>query len=117
MDDYRRFVLDGGTEAKPKKAAAKPVAPDADARRDQGRRGSLSPLRKRLEQVEARMAKFTELLARVDAVLADPSLFQEQPAKAATLSQQRAELERSLVSAEEEWLQVSAELESASVGA
>jgi ATP-binding cassette, subfamily F, member 3 len=116
LDAYRRFVLDGGAEAKPRKVAVKPAAVP-EAAREQSKRGSLSTLRKRLEQVEARMARFTELLARVDAVLADPDLFQQQPAKAATLSQQRAELERSLVGAEEEWLEVSTELESASAGA
>jgi ATP-binding cassette subfamily F protein 3 len=59
------------------------------------------------------MAKLTELLARVDEALQAPDAFIKDPAKAALLSGQRAELEKTLMGVEEEWLTLSADYESA----
>ena len=59
------------------------------------------------------MKKFEALLARVDDALAHPDAFAKDPAKAAQLAQQRAELERALAGAEDEWLTLSHEYESA----
>ena len=112
LDAYRRFVLDGGAEEKPRKVERRGET-DKAAEAPSPRRAAPSALRKKIEVVEARMAKLNELIARVDAVLAGPGLFRDQPAKAATLGAQRSELEHSLVAAEEEWLALSAELEDA----
>ncbi|MFO1148679.1 MAG: ABC-F family ATP-binding cassette domain-containing protein [Alsobacter sp.] len=113
LDAYRRFVLDGA----PDKARKQDTKTASDAGRssapDQARKPAVSALRKRIEAVEARMTRFNELMTRVDAVLADATIFQTQPAKAAELSAQRAELERNLMAAEEEWLELSAEVEAA----
>ena len=62
------------------------------------------------------MARFTELIARVDAVLGDPDTFQKEPLKASQLSAQRSDLERSLMAAEEEWLALSEDYETAAAG-
>ena len=43
--------------------------------------------------------------------LADPSAFTREPAKAAQLSKQRAELERAVEAAEEEWLILTSDAE------
>ncbi len=59
------------------------------------------------------MKKFEQLLQRVDEALAKPDAFAKDPAKAAQLAQQRAELERALAAAEDEWLTLSGEYESA----
>jgi ATP-binding cassette subfamily F protein 3 len=116
MDDYRRLVLDrargeaedGGRTSEGEKAS------QARQRREAAKsRRETAPLRRRIEEAEARMAKFTDLLARVDAALAHPETFGREPARGAQLAQQRAELARALVTAEEEWLTLSSELEGA----
>ncbi|WP_395698240.1 ABC-F family ATP-binding cassette domain-containing protein [Methylocella sp.] len=109
MDDYRRFVLDqaGATRAPPARKAE--AAPEKAARREPQASGGA--LRKRVAAIEERMAKLQELVGRVDAALADPSSFAKAPAKAGELAGQRAQLEKALVEAEEEWLRLSGELE------
>ena len=61
------------------------------------------------------MKKFEQLRARVDDALAHPEAFAKDPAKAAQLAQQRAVLERAIAGAEDEWLTLSSEFESAMV--
>ncbi len=112
LDAYRRYVLEGPDRPQPRKDDERASA--SDTRREAaGRRVALAPLRKKIEALEARMAKFADLIARVDAVLGDPETFLKDPQKASQLSAQRAELERNLMATEEEWLEVSAEYESA----
>ncbi len=62
------------------------------------------------------MTRFADLIARVDLMLADPRAFERSPAEASKLSQQRAELERALNAAEEEWLDLSSDLEALTGG-
>ena len=74
----------------------------------------MAPLRKKLEVLEARMAKLSEVIAKVDTALADGSAFLKDPQKATELSRMRAEAAETLQAAEEEWLNVSGEIEAAS---
>jgi len=117
MDDYRQLVLSGDLD--PQKQSDRPQAPSAskvDERRAAAeRRAALAPLRKKLETIEARMAKLTEVIGKVDAALADGTAFLKDPAKATELSKMRAEAADTLASLEEEWLMVSGEIEEASV--
>jgi ATP-binding cassette subfamily F protein 3 len=71
-------------------------------------------IRKKIETVDARIAKISELINRVDEILSKPETFQRDKGKAAQLSAQRAELAKALETAEEEWLALSTELEAAS---
>jgi ATP-binding cassette subfamily F protein 3 len=115
LDAYRKFVLEGPDRPATRREDDRASA--ADTRREAaGKRVALAPLRKKIEALEAKMARFTELIARVDAVLGDPDTFQKEPLKASQLSAQRSDLERSLMAAEEEWLALSAEYESAAAG-
>ena len=119
MDEYRRFVLDqaraesrknakSGDEDEQKDTLAAQRQNNAKTRRE------TAPLRKKIEAVEARMAKFSGLITKVDDMLAHPDAYAKDPAKATQLAQQRAELVRALAGAEEEWLALSEELEAAS---
>jgi ATP-binding cassette subfamily F protein 3 len=116
MDDYRQLVLSG--EFDPQKNSDRPQAPTAskvDERRAAAeRRVALAPLRKKLEALESRMAKLSDVIGKVDAALADGTAFQKDPAKATELSRMRAEAATTLASVEEEWLMVSGEIEEAS---
>ena len=101
MDDYRRLVLEGRGERveRPKKTAAEPApAPKRD---------SVAP-RKRIAQLEEQMAKLQGLMTRIDGALANPDNRKKDPGKFKQLGQQRRDLERALMVAEEEWLQLSA---------
>ncbi|PSC06474.1 glycosyl transferase family 1 [Alsobacter soli] len=117
LDAYRRLVLEGdGPSEKGDKSDESRTSQAEQRREAAGRRASLTPLRKKIEAAEQRMAKLSDLIARVDAVLGEADTFQRDPAKAAQLSAQRAELERTLVTAEEEWLALSTEYEEALAG-
>ncbi len=117
MDDYKKIVLskpDAANGAKKSKAE-----PENDQGAPVKRDGMLSSrelgaLRRKLAALEERIAKFETLRGRIDAALAEPETFVKEPAKAADLSRQRAELDRALAAAEEEWLLLSAELEDVS---
>jgi ATP-binding cassette subfamily F protein 3 len=115
MDDYRQLVLSGDLDPhkRPEKQQA-PTSSKIDERRAAAeRRANLAPLRKKLEALEARMAKLSEVIGKVDAALADGTAFQKDPAKATELSKMRAEAASTLSSVEEEWLMVSSEIEEA----
>jgi ATP-binding cassette subfamily F protein 3 len=116
MDDYRQLVLSG--ELDPQKRADRQTAP-ANSKVDERRaaaekRVALAPLRKKLEALEARMAKLTEVIGKVDGALSDGTAFQKDPAKATELSKMRAEAAGTLSTLEEEWLMLSGEIEEAS---
>ncbi|MBY0299006.1 MAG: ABC-F family ATP-binding cassette domain-containing protein [Methylobacterium sp.] len=112
MDDYRRLVLAG---PEPETRAAEPAggARAVERRSNAERRAALAPLRKRLETIEARMAKLSDAIAKIDAALGDGSAFRTDPAKAGDLARMRAEAATALGAAEEEWLGLSGELEAA----
>jgi ATP-binding cassette subfamily F protein 3 len=116
MDDYRQLVLSGELELQ--RRSDKPQGPSSPSRTDERRaaaerRVALAPLRKKLEGLEARMAKLTDVIGKVDAALADGTAFQKDPAKATELAKMRAEAAETLASVEEEWLALSEEIETA----
>ncbi|CAH1648368.1 putative ATP-binding protein YheS [Hyphomicrobiales bacterium] len=115
MDDYRAFVLDSAKAERRGKPApdAAAVKPKTDERKEAAtKRAALGPLRQKLNLAEARIAKLTGLIEKVDAALSDGA-FARDPDKALQLSRQRAELAEALTAAEEEWLLLGEELESA----
>ncbi|GJD81040.1 ABC-F family ATP-binding cassette domain-containing protein [Methylobacterium gregans] len=112
MDDYRRLVLAG--PEREERDAESSGGKQAEARRaGVERRAALAPMRKRLEGVEARMAKLTAAIAKIDAALEDGTAFRENAAKAGEIARMRAEAADALAAAEEEWLNLSAEIEAA----
>jgi ATP-binding cassette, subfamily F, member 3 len=114
LDDYRRLVLrDRGGEAR-QVTDSSPRASRAELRRAAAeKRTELTPLRRRLAQAEKTIARLTAEITRIDAALAVPDLYAREPNKAAALSKARADAAAALALAEDEWLTVSAELESA----
>ncbi len=113
MDDYRRFVLSGG-EKKPAKSAPEPDEPVSriDDRREKAeRRKSAEPKRKQLEVLEARIERLSGVIAKVDKALADGSAYEADKKKANELARMRAEAAKALAAAEDEWLELSGELE------
>ena len=110
MDDYRRLVLSG---PEPETRAVEGTGgKQAEARRSAvERRAALAPLKKKLDGIEARMQKLTDAIAKIDAALGDGTAFRQDAAKAGEIARMRAEAAEALAKAEEEWLEISAEIE------
>jgi ATP-binding cassette subfamily F protein 3 len=112
MQDYRKLVLDNAKSSVKKREREASPQNSTEQRRDAARaRKEAAPLARKVQAAEEKMARFTGLIARVDLTLADPRTFERNPAEAVKLSQQRAELEKALAAAEEEWLELSSEYE------
>ena len=113
MADYQKFVLDsanGPPASKPRETPPETPAPRMETpkpRRDAGM------VRRQIQAAEDRMRKFEDLLRRVDAALADPAAYARDSGKAGQLAAQRADVERALTNAEEEWLALTEEVEAA----
>ena len=111
LDAYRSLVLEGPealASAKSKQERMELAARDAPVKKVHP-----NTIRKKIETVDARIAKISELISRVDEILSKPETFQRDKGKAAQLAAQRAELAKALEGAEEEWLSLSTELEEA----
>ena len=107
IDDYTKLVLQasrGGDGSKGVKVAEKKPSPVREKRGNS---------QKKIQALEERISKFGDLIARIDETLADGSAFTKDPQKAAALANQRGELAAALAAAEEEWLALSVEAETA----
>jgi ATP-binding cassette subfamily F protein 3 len=109
MDDYRALILGGQAPVRPAEAAPrKPRRNAADTRR------ALAPLKAEVAACEARVEKLEEMRRRIDALLADPDLYQDpDPLKFEKLQIKRAEIMDGLARAEGLWLDACARLEEA----
>ena len=111
LDAYRSLVLEGPealASAKTKQERTEQAAREAPVKK-----AHPNTIRKKIEAVDARIAKISELISRVDGILSKPETFQRDKGKAAQLAAQRSELAKALEGAEEEWISLSTELEEA----
>ena len=114
MEDYRRLILKG-PEAASKPKREKPVVgqksrPKENRKEAASKRFDASGTRKRIKQLEVIMKKAEEAIAKIDGLLTEASQKQELN-RIAVLAKKRAEFARRLGHVEEEWLQLSAQLE------
>src|SRR5215468_8519976 len=116
LDDYRRMVLRerSGEKSDHPSITASPPRRSDQRRAAAEKRAELAPLRRRITSLEAEVARLTALMAEIDATLADPLLYQSDPARSAALAKERAEAASALSAAEDEWLVASSEYERAS---
>jgi ATP-binding cassette subfamily F protein 3 len=112
LDDYRRTVLSarGMRTAGRDRGADKPPRAKSD-RND--RPEKRLPLKQKISEAEAEMARINGIIAKIDAALALPDLFTRDPKQAAQLSKARAGAESALQRAEEEWLAASSQYDDA----
>jgi ATP-binding cassette subfamily F protein 3 len=114
LADYRALVLgrtraDDGGRAKPDARR-----PRSEVRRAAAeRRAELAPLKRRIAAVEVDMGELQVRVGEIDRTLADPQLYERDPARVATLARARAEVAAALAAAEEQWLALSEEYETA----
>jgi ATP-binding cassette subfamily F protein 3 len=112
LDDYRRFLLSG--ENVPTRREELPKPSKEDARREAAlKRQTLRPLKEKIEIAESQIAEINKEIAKYDKALADPLLFSQDRAKAASVSKKRAEAQRKLEAAETRWLAASEEYDAA----
>ncbi|MFT4097013.1 MAG: ABC-F family ATP-binding cassette domain-containing protein [Rhodoblastus sp.] len=107
IDDYTKLVLQAS------RGAGASIAQKAAEKKPSPAREKRGVSQKKIQGLEERIEKFGALIARIDATLADGSAFTKDPQKAAALAAQRGELSAALAAAEEEWLALSVEAESA----
>ena len=116
LDDYRRRVLsdrgDGNGKVRARKTP-KPALASGDRDANAGKRSAAKPLRQRVSQVEAEVGRLSREVEKLDAALADGSLFVRDPAKAAALAKARSASAAALAQAEEDWLAAGAALQAA----
>ena len=113
MADYRRHILDRAREDRTGGGSqeSSPASKAAERREAARSRKDAAPLKRKIETLEQRMEKFQELMRRIDGALAAPDAFAKDATKAGELAKQRAEVERALAAAEEEWLMATEEYE------
>ncbi|OWV76026.1 glycosyl transferase family 1 [Rhizobium sp. R634] len=117
MDEYRDLIVSSGRKKEEKPQAADETTSKADQRKlNAEKRASLTPLRKKINEIESLTAKLEKQIQALDAELADPALYEKTPAKAAEKAKQRGEAAAKLAAAEEDWLMLSAEYEEAMAG-
>jgi ATP-binding cassette subfamily F protein 3 len=113
LDDYRRMVL-----------SARGMRTDSRGRGDNERgsgrdkpqkvRGERRvPLKQKISDAEAEIARINGIISKIDTALALPDLFQRDPKQAAQLSKARAGAASALQRAEEEWLAASSQYDEA----
>ena len=116
LGDYRRYLLEerrrGRREARgePAEGAAK-VSRKDERRAAAERREQLKPLRRKLKATEREIERLTARKADMERKLAEPDLYDEQPDRLATLQKELGELDKTLESAEETWLEITEQLE------
>ncbi|MBX5144321.1 ABC-F family ATP-binding cassette domain-containing protein [Rhizobium lentis] len=117
MDEYRDLIVSSGRKKDEKPQGAEETTSKADQRKlNAERRASLTPLKKKINEIESLTAKLEKQIQTLDAELADPVLYEKTPAKAAEKAKQRGEAAAKLAAAEEEWLTLSSEYEEAMAG-
>ncbi|MBY5695047.1 ABC-F family ATP-binding cassette domain-containing protein [Rhizobium leguminosarum] len=117
MDEYRDLIVSSGKKKEEKPQLVEDATSKADQRKlNAERRASLTPLRKKINEIESLTAKLEKQIQALDAELADPALYEKTPTKAAEKAKQRGEAAAKLAAAEEDWLMLSAEYEEAMAG-
>ncbi|THF52422.1 ABC-F family ATP-binding cassette domain-containing protein [Allorhizobium terrae] len=117
MDEYRDLIVASGKKKDEKIEAPVEAANKADQRKANAeKRAALAPLKKKINEIESLTKKLETLIQSLDAELADPVLYEKNPAKAAEKVKQRGEAAARLNAAEEQWLELSTEYEEAMAG-
>ncbi|OAF18367.1 ABC-F family ATP-binding cassette domain-containing protein [Bradyrhizobium neotropicale] len=108
LDEYRRLVLSSrNAEAAPRERSA------VSEKQQRPRSDNRGPLKKRIAEAEAEIARVSEIIAKIDTALALPDIFTRDPKQAAQLSKARANAADALARAEEQWLEASAQYDEA----
>jgi ATP-binding cassette subfamily F protein 3 len=112
LDDYRRMVL----SARGMRTNSRDRGNERGNGRDKPQRNRSEkrvPLKQKIADAEAEIARINGIIAKIDTALALPDLFTRDPKQAAQLSTARAGAASALQRAEEEWLAASSQYDEA----
>ncbi len=113
LDDYRALLGGGGRKASRPQEPGGP-ARNADRKGRVENRAALAPLKDRLKQLEAQIAKLTEEAMTIDKALADPRLYANNKTDLVNrATARRAAIGKILPPLENEWLELTEKLEMA----
>ena len=110
LDDYRRLVLSSrfvrvnAREGRERASRERP---------ERGRSERRKPLMQRISEAEAEIARINGIIAKIDAALALPDIFNRDPGQAAQLTKARAAATEALRRVEDEWLAASTQHDAA----
>ena len=110
IEDYTAFVLDRTRAQKRNRSAARKANGSGDPAPRPAQRNEAFLL-KLIGEIDATLNELQAKIGVLDRALADGRLYAEEPQKARSFSQLRAELQRSLESTESRWLETQGELD------
>jgi ATP-binding cassette, subfamily F, member 3 len=113
LDDYRRMVLSARgmrTNSRDRTGNERGNGRDKPQRNKNEKR---VPLKQKISEAEAEIARINGIISKIDAALAMPDLFKRDPRQAAQLTKARAGAASALLRAEEEWLAASSQYDDA----
>jgi len=106
VETQRATERSGGNGNRASPRVARGTAPRPE------KRSKLAALERRIDEFDKSIAKPSRKIADIDAALADPKLYDRDPARVATLGKERAEAVSALA-AEDQWLALSSDYDSA----
>ena len=109
LEDYRRTVLSSRGMRVASRDRQATGGGDKVARPKEKR----VPLKQRVADAEAEIARISGIIAKIDTALAMPGLFKKDPKQAAQLGKARSGAEAALQKAEDDWLSASSEYDRA----
>jgi ATP-binding cassette, subfamily F, member 3 len=113
LDDYRRMVLSSRgmrTNSRDRGGNERGNGRDKPQR---ARNEKRVPLKQKISEAEAEIARINGIISKIDTALALPDLFKRDPKQATQLTKARAGAESALLRAEEEWLAASSQYDDA----
>src|SRR5438067_990335 len=109
LDDYRRMVL----STRSVRAGSRERVGNGSDKASRNTTGNRVPLKQKISEAEAEIARINAIISKIDTALALPDLFKRDPKQAAQLAKARAGAESALQRAEEEWLSASSQYDKA----
>ena len=110
LSDYRSQITGGQSDRRERREADK--ASKADRRREAAqKRAALEPLAKEIKAIEGLIDRTRKRMAAIEAELANPSLYERDTARAASLAKERSDLADRLATQEDRWLELSSQYE------
>ncbi len=115
MESYQRLLLSAAKNSGgvANQGAGSPVDKKRERQEAAAKRAELSPLRKKIQAAEKRMAEIQKQLDALEVKFADETLYTERPDEAVELGKKRGALASELADLENEWIETSDMLERA----
>jgi len=110
LDEYRKLVVGRGSDRNHNTAKGERSGGGNDRA---AKKSELGPLRKRIKETEANIAKLDKAIKTFDVKLADQAIYVSNPVEAQRIAKERSEAADALAVAEEDWLELSAAVDAA----